>query len=310
MSAIRLARAYTKRSKVLKFDGCYHGHVDDLLACAGSGVASLPSSSSQGIPQSHLQNTLSIPYNDISALTRVIDRHHKDIACVILEPVAGNMGVILPEPLFLKTIRELTKKYNIILIFDEVMTGFRSGLGCVQSDLGIIPDMTCLGKIIGGGYPVGAYGGRADIMDHLSPLGKAYQAGTFAGNPLVMCSGLATLKNLTKPLYKDLKNKCDHLVSTTNLLLVENDIPAHLVNYHSMISIRFRKEPVLDYAQAQLSAQDNIYAQLFHYLLKKGVYWPPANLETFFVSSKHTTKGLDSITDHIKRFFTNDKPRS
>ena len=303
MSAIRLARAYTARPKVLKFDGCYHGHVDDLLAFAGSGVSSLPASSSQGIPTSHLQNTLSIPYNDVNGLSLVIERHHKNIACVILEPVAGNMGVIVPSVDFLRTLRQLTKKYGIVLIFDEVMSGFRSGLGCVQADVGVTPDITCLGKIIGGGYPVGAYGGRADIMGHLAPLGKAYQAGTFAGNPLVMRAGLATLQNLNKSCYKDLKSKCDTFVTNTNMSFKSNDITAHLVSYHSMISIRFSKEPVLDYAQTQISAQDDLYAKLFHELLNNAVYWPPANLETFFVSTQHTTKELTGLSQHLERFF-------
>ncbi len=305
MSAIRLARGFTGRSKVLKFDGCYHGHVDDLLASAGSGVASLPASSSQGIPASHLQNTLSIPYNDVNELNLIVERHYKDIAAVIVEPVAGNMGVILPNHHFLKALRQITKKYNIVLIFDEVMSGFRPGLGCVQEDLGVIPDMTCLGKIIGGGYPVGAYGGRKDIMDHLAPLGKTYQAGTFAGNPLAMRAGLATLKNLNKTLYKDLKIKCDTFVKSTNAFFQKNNIDAHFVSYHSMISIRFRKEAVTDYAQAQVAAQDPVYAQLFHELLAQSVYWPPANLETFFVSAKHTAKDLTHLQKIIERFYGN-----
>lgn len=303
MSAIRVARAFTGRSKVLKFDGCYHGHVDDLLASAGSGVAHLPASSSQGIPAAHLQNTLSIPYNDINALAFVFERHHKDIACVIVEPVAGNMGVIVPDLAFLKILRLLTKKHGIVLIFDEVMSGFRSSLGCVQQDLGVIPDMTCLGKIIGGGYPVGAYGGRADIMEHLAPLGRAYQAGTFAGNPIVMRAGLATLKNLNNTFYKGLKVTCDQFVSTTNARLSKAAIDAHLVSYNSMISIRFRKEPVKNYAQATQAAKDELYARLFHHLLDNGIYWPPANLETFFVSSKHTQKDLTVLSNHIEKFF-------
>src|SRR3989338_1339235 len=176
MSAIRLARGFTGRDKVVKFDGCYHGHCDDLLTTAGSGVAGLPASSSRGIPASRVQNTFSLPYNDVNELNIVLDRHWKNIACVIVEPVAGNMGVIVPDKAFLKTLRTLTKKYGIVLIFDEVMTGFRTNSGGVQADLGIIPDMTCLGKIIGGGFPVGAYGGRKDIMRHLAPFGALYQS--------------------------------------------------------------------------------------------------------------------------------------
>lgn len=303
MSAIRLARAFTKREKIIKFDGCYHGHADDLLSVAGSGVAHLPASSSLGIPKSHLRNTFSLPYNDVATFTKLVAQHHKDLACVIVEPVAGNMGVVLPHLEFLKTLRQMTKKYGIVLIFDEVMTGFRSSLGCVQQDMNIIPDMTCLGKIIGGGYPVGAYGGRKDIMNHLAPIGGAYQAGTFAGNPLVMRAGLATLKNLNAALYKRLKTSCDAITTDLNNFFVAENIDAHMVNYHSMMSLRFTRHPVVNYNQAQLAAKDAVYGRLFHHLLKKGIYWPPANLETFFVSMQHRHKDLNTMGQHMKRFF-------
>ncbi len=308
MSAIRLARGFTKRNKVVKFDGCYHGHFDDLLATAGSGVASLPASSSQGIPAAHLQNTLSLPYNDSAELTIVIERHWKDIACVILEPVAGNMGVIVPAKEFLKTLRALTKKYGIVLIFDEVMTGFRTNLGGVQADMGIVPDMTCLGKIIGGGFPVGAYGGRADIMGHLAPLGGVYQAGTFAGNPLVMRTGLAVLKNLTPAVYKKLNALCDDFVIKTNKTLIQCGVPAHLANYKSMVSIRFRKAAVNDYTDARAASSDKTYSALFHHLLAQGIYWPPADLEAFFVSTVHTSRDLDNLSGQISQFFVQSKP--
>jgi len=303
MSAIRLARGFTKRNKILKFDGCYHGHSDDLLAMAGSGVAFLAASSSQGIPSAHIQDTLSLPYNDTLTLINTIERHHEDIACVIIEPVAGNMGVIKASPDFLINLRTLTKKYNIVLIFDEVMSGFRTNLGCAQTDLDVIPDMTCLGKIIGGGFPVGAYGGRADIMRHLAPLGNVYQAGTFSGTPVVMQAGLATLKNLTVKTYKDLNVNADDFVSKTNNELKANNVPAHLVNYKSMISIRFRREPVYNYADAQNASSAKIYAKLFHHLLKNGIYLPPADLETFFVSTQHTTKDLSHLSGQIVKFF-------
>jgi len=299
MSAIRLARGFTKRSKIIKFDGCYHGHSDDLLAMAGSGVAFLAASSSQGIPAAHIQDTLSLPYNDIQTLTNTIERHHADIACVILEPVAGNMGVIKANLDFLKTLRSLTKQYNIILIFDEVMSGFRTQLGCAQNDLGIIPDMTCLGKIIGGGFPVGAYGGRKDIMKQLAPLGNVYQAGTFSGTPIVMQAGLATLKNLSTSSYKNLNSLCDKFVTQTNAAFIANNIPAHLVNFKSMISIRFGKEAVFNYKDAKNASSDKLYAKLFHHLLKKGIYWPPADLESFFVSTQHTAKDLNYLSEQI-----------
>jgi glutamate-1-semialdehyde 2,1-aminomutase len=291
MSAVRLARGFTKRNKIIKFDGCYHGHSDDLLA------ASL----SQGTPNAHTQ-TLSLPFNDTQALADTIQRHHAQIACVILEPVAGNMGVINPKKDFLKACRALTKKYNIVLIFDEVMSGFRSNLGCAQSDFGVIPDMTCLGKIIGGGFPVGAYGGRRDIMKHLAPLGMVYQAGTFSGNPIVMQAGLATLKNLTPSVYNGLNKMCDDFVIRTNSILKTANVGAHLANYKSMISIRFRAKPVYNYVDAQNASSNKIYAKLFHHLLHQGIYWPPAELESFFVSTKHTAKDLSYLSDQISKF--------
>ncbi len=294
MSAIRLARGFTGRDKVVKFDGCYHGHCDDFLTTAGSGVAGLPASSSRGIPSGHVQNTFSLPYNDVNALSIVLDRHWKDIACVIVEPVAGNMGVIVPDKAFLKILWTMTKKYGIVLIFDEVMTGFRANLGGAQADFGIIPDMTCLGKIIGGGFPVGAYGGRKDMMRHLAPLGPVYQAGTFSGNPVVMRTGLAVLKNLTPSVYKNLNNKCERFANDLNQMLADNEIDARLSHYKSMMSLRLRS--------------DKTYAKLFHHLLKNGIYWPPADLEAFFVSTKHTAKDLDNLSGQILKFFLQSKP--
>jgi glutamate-1-semialdehyde 2,1-aminomutase len=303
MSAVRLARGFTKRNKIIKFDGCYHGHCDGFLAKAGSGVVFLAASSSQGIPQAHIQDTISLPFNDTLTMSYSIERHHNQIACVIIEPVPGNMGIIHPKPDFLKTLRSLTKKYNIVLIFDEVMSGFRSNLGCAQADLRIIPDMTCLGKIIGGGFPIGAYGGRKDIMKHLAPLGGVYQAGTFSGNPVVMQAGLATLKNLGSQTYKKLNTVCDEFVMKTNDLLKKVNAGARLVNYKSMISIRFRTEAVYNYVEAQKASSSKIYSQLFHYLLKKGIYLPPADLESFFVSTCHTTKDLNHLSRQISAFF-------
>ena len=301
MSAVRLARGFTKRNKIIKFDGCYHGHSDDLWPwqdqeCFSGGLIK------PGNPNAHIQDTLSLPFNDVQTLADTIQRHHAEIACVILEPVAGNMGVINPKKDFLKD-WALTKKYNIVLIFDEVMSGFRSNLGCAQSDFGVIPDMTCLGKIIGGGFPVGAYGGRRDMMKHLAPLGKVYQAGTFSGNPIVMQAGLATLKNLT-PQHIIALTKCVMtLLSRTNSILKTANVEAHLVNYKSMISIRFRAKPVYNYVDAQNASSDKIYAKLFHHLLRQGIYWPPAGLESFFVSTKHTAKDLSHLSDQITKFF-------
>ncbi len=303
MSAIRLARGYTKRDMIVKFDGCYHGHFDDLLTTAGSGVASLQASSSQGIPQSHVQNTISLPYNDINALERVLDQHGKRIACVIIEPVAGNMGVIVPEKMFLKTLRVLTKKHGIVLIFDEVMTGFRTNRGCVQSDFDVIPDLTCLGKIIGGGFPVGAYGGRRDIMKHLAPEGGVYQAGTFAGNPIVMRAGLATLNNLTPAFYQSLNRTSEHFAENLNAFLKGKNIDVHLSHYKGMMSLRFRAKAVRNYEDAKAASSKEIYSRLFHHLLKQHIYLPPADLEAFFICEAHASKDLRNLALAIQSFF-------
>lgn len=303
MSAIRLSRGFTKRKLVIKFDGCYHGHFDDLLTTAGSGVANLPQSSSQGIPQSHIENTLSLPYNDVKILTDTIERHKNEIACVILEPVAGNMGVIPADKEFLRCLREITAKYNIVLIFDEIMSGFRSQLGCAQSDYGIVPDLTCLGKIIGGGFPVGAYGGRKDIMSCLAPLGGVYQAGTFAGNPVVMRTGLAVLKQLNKDFYRTLNDKSESFARDMNEYFKFNRIQMRLSYYKSMLSIRFSDQPVKNYDDARKAASDDIYRRLFWHLLDRGIYMPPADLEAFFISGTHAKKDLNDLGEALKNFF-------
>jgi len=305
MSAIRLARGFTKRDLVVKFDGCYHGHFDDLLISAGSGVAKLKKSSSLGVPKSHIENTLSVPYNDTAVLVETLTRFKDKIACVIIEPVAGNMGVVPAGSEFLKMLRELTKKYGIVLIFDEVMSGYRSSRGCVQSDVSIIPDMTCLGKIIGGGFPIGAYGGRDDIMKNLAPMGGVYQAGTFSGNPIVMIAGLATLKNLSKLFYQDLNLRTAQFASALNYYFKEHSIPAFLSSYNSMMSIRFQPVQVFNYAQAQGASSNKIYGELFYCLLKEGIYWPPANLEAFFISSVHTQNDLAKLTKILQQFLRN-----
>jgi len=307
MSAIRLARGFTKKNIVVKFDGCYHGHFDDLLIKAGSGVANLKESSSLGITSGHVQNTISLPYNDTTLLAQTLESHKNDIACVMIEPVAGNMGTIEAKKDFLSTLRNLTRKYNIVLIFDEIMSGFRTDIGCVQNELGIIPDITCLGKIIGGGFPVGAYGGRKDIMKHLSPLGGVYQAGTFSGTPVVMSAGLATLKNLTHSFYAQLNKKSQQFAGGINSYFKENNLPCFLQSYKSMVSIRFQGAAVLNYAQAIESSSKELYGKLFWHLLENGIYWPPAELETFFVSGAHTTKDLAFLAQAIKKFFNEKK---
>lgn len=302
MSAIRLSRGFTGRDMIIKFDGCYHGHFDDLLATAGSGVAALQASSSQGVPQSHVGNTLSLPYNDEDAFAAAVEKYKDRTACVIIEPVAGNMGVIPSQKSFLKTVRELTKKYKIVLIFDEVMTGFRPGPGGAQADYGIIPDLTCLGKIIGGGFPIGAYGGRGDIMKYLAPSGGVYQAGTFSGNPVVMRAGLATLKTLNADVYRTLNKRCRDFAGEVNAFFQKNDLPVHIAAYHSMMSIRFRKQAVKNYKDAQEAEGGPLYSRLFWHLIERGIYLPPADLEAFFVSARHTKKDLDHLVSALKEF--------
>ena len=306
MSAIRLARGFTKKDMAVKFDGCYHGHVDDLLIKAGSGVAKLNESSSLGIPANHVQNTVSLPYNDLNALNRFVEQYHKKIACVIIEPVAGNMGTIVPEIRFLKALRELTQKYRIVLIFDEIITGFRMRLGGVQSDLGIFPDLTCLGKIIGGGFPVGAYGGRRDIMNKVAPLGGVYQAGTFSGNPVVMAAGLTTLKNLTASVYRNLNQKAQEFSLSLNEFFRTKRIPASLTNYKSMLSLRFSDKKVSNYKEVMASSSTKIYRGLFHHLLYRNIYFPPAELETFFISGAHSHNDMVHLTKAITDFFKNN----
>ncbi|MCB9746924.1 MAG: glutamate-1-semialdehyde 2,1-aminomutase [Candidatus Omnitrophica bacterium] len=305
MSAIRLARGFTQRELLVKFDGCYHGHFDDLLTKAGSGVSQLKESSSLGIPKAHVNNTISLPYNDSEVLEKTLKKFQKEIACVIIEPVAGNMGVIPARTEFLQLLRDLTKRFNIVLIFDEIMTGFRTNAGCVQSDYKIISDMTCLGKIIGGGFPIGAYGGREEIMNCLAPLGGVYQAGTFSGNPVVMKTGLAALKLLNKDFYRVLNERCEQFAQHMNAYFTEKGISAHLSHYKSMMSIRFRSELVDNYDDALAAAGGEVYSRLFHYLLKMGIYWPPADLEAFFVSSAHSKNDLNQLADALKKFFNN-----
>ncbi len=304
MSAIRLARGFTGRDIVVKFDGCYHGHFDDLLTVAGSGVAELAESSSKGIPHKHIENTISLPFNDTEKVKAVIEENKDKIACVILEPVAGNMGVIPGTKEFLQILRDVTQKHGIVLIFDEIMTGFRTSSGCVQSDYGIIPDMTCLGKIISSGFPIGAYGGRKDIMECLAPLGSVYQAGTFSGNPVVMKAGLAGLKQLNDQVHAKLNQKCENFANELNALFVEQGVDAHLAHYKSMMSLRFRKEPVLNYKDAQDAQGHERYKELFHFLLNRGIYLPPADLEAFFVSTVHSKKDLAELSDALKEYFT------
>ncbi|MBN1870267.1 MAG: glutamate-1-semialdehyde 2,1-aminomutase [Candidatus Omnitrophica bacterium] len=303
MSAVRLARGFTKREIMVKFDGCQHGHFDDSLAKAGSGLLQPQESTSLGIPRNHVGSTISLPYNDKEMLEETLDMYKDDIACVIIEPVAAHMGVILPDLKFLRMLRELTVKYNIILIFDEVTTGFRAHPGCMQSQVNIIPDMTCLGRIIGSGFPIGAYGGRKDIMNCLAPSGGVYQTGTFSGNPVVMRAGYAGLRLLTNDLYAALNQSCAALGEEVNGFLHERKIEAHLTWYGSMMSVFFRRKAVSNYYDAKAAAGGPLYAAMFRHLMDAGIYFPPDAMEPFFISCMHTKRDLTHLADQLKSFF-------
>jgi len=293
MSALRLARGFTGRRKILKFDGCYHGHADCLLVAAGSGVATLGIPGSAGVPEGTVADTLVAPFNDVGAVEAIVAAHGPDLAAVIVEPVAGNMGCVAPADGFLPALREITRRVGAVLIFDEVMTGFRIALGGAQERYGIRPDMTCLGKIIGGGLPVAAYGGRADIMDTVAPLGPVYQAGTLSGNPLAMAAGCATLDALTRPgTYERLDALCVRLHVGLSRAAEGSGVFVTLNRVGSMITPFFCRGPVTDYASAKTSDVQR-FARFFHGLLARGVYWPPAQFEAGFVSLAHTERDVD-----------------
>ena len=242
MSAIRLARGATGREAIIKFEGCYHGHADSLLVKAGSGGATFSLPDSLGVPSALAALTITLPFNDLEAVRRVMEARGGEVAAVIVEPVAGNMGVVPPAPGFLAGLRDVCDRHGALLIFDEVITGFRLARGGAQALYGVKPDLTCLGKIIGGGLPVGAYGGRRELMAHVSPLGGVYQAGTFSGNPVVMKAGLATLRLLSKDFYETLNSRSEGFAQSLNRYLKENGIEAHLSYFRSMMSLRFRCE--------------------------------------------------------------------
>jgi glutamate-1-semialdehyde 2,1-aminomutase len=284
MSALRLARAYTGRSKIIKFSGGYHGHADMLLVQAGSGVATMGLPNSPGVPTEATVHTLSVAYNDSLAVEQLFRTYPSDIAAVIVEPVAANMGVVLPEPGFLERLRELTQRYGALLIFDEVITGFRVALSGMQGRLGITPDLTCFGKIIGGGLPVGAYGGRRDIMEHVAPIGQMYQAGTLSGNPLAMAAGIATLTELRKPgQYEALERKTQILSEGLQKAIHDSGIAGHVQSITGLACLFFTKEPVRDYDSAKPSDTTR-FARYFWSMLAHGIYLPPSQFEAYFVS--------------------------
>jgi len=293
MSAIRLARGYTGRNVVVKFDGCYHGHADSFLVKAGSGVITLGIPGSPGVPDDIVKNTLSIPYNDVDTLEKTLRDENLDIACVIIEAVAGNMGVIVPEPSFLKKLRELTSELGILLIFDEVITGFRLALGGAQERFGIMPDLTCLGKIIGGGLPVGAYGGKKEIMDNIAPDGPVYQAGTLSGNPLAMAAGLALVKELRKPgFYDELEEKSDWFAGELTRIAGNTSVPTVLNRIGSMMTCFFTDSPVTDFESA-MKSDTKRYGLHFRQMLEGGIWLAPSQFEAAFISAAHDRNHLE-----------------
>ena len=305
MSAIRLARGYTGRDKIIKFDGCYHGHSDSLLVKAGSGVATLGIPGSPGVPRQLAELTLTVAYNDLAGLKDILAKEGDQIACIIVEPVAGNMGVVLPQEGFLPGLRELTKKYGILLIFDEVITGFRLTYGGWQNLVGIEPDLTCLGKIIGGGLPVGAFGGKREIMSRLAPIGPVYQAGTLSGNPVAMAAGIATLK-----ILQEKKGEYDKLASLTASacagladLFAAKQIPVRINRTGSIFTIFFTAGEVTNYLTAAKS-DTQLFARYFRGMLARGINLAPSQFEAAFVSFAHTeedlAKTLDACQETIK----------
>ncbi len=288
MSAIRLARAFTNRSKIIKFDGCYHGHVDSLLVKAGSGVATLGLPDSAGVQQQDCISTISVPYNDCETVQQVLERNRAEVAAVIVEPVAGNMGTVLPARGFLQRLRKLTREHGALLIFDEVITGFRLSFGGAQKMLNVKPDLTCLGKIIGGGLPVGAYGGHREIMKWVAPEGPVYQAGTLSGNPLAVAAGIAALKALKKPgNYTKLEQMTAELVTGLAIAAERAGAQVQINCIGSMFTVFFTDSPVTDFDKAKTSDTAR-YARFFNAMLKRGVYFPPSQFEACFVSLAHT----------------------
>lgn len=299
MGAIRLARAYTNRKIIVKFDGCYHGHSDSLLVSAGSGVANLESSTSLGVPNELISSTISIPFNDPESLKSIFEQLGQDIAAVIIEPVAANMGIVLPIPGFLALLRELTSRYSSLLIFDEVITGFRYQLGGIQDYFQVKPDLTILGKIIGGGFPVGAFGGKKEIMDLLAPIGGVYQAGTLSGNPVAMAAGIATISELKKKaFYTRLNHKANSFVKAIDEILLKCGVKTNQMG--SMFSLILNRDDVKDYNQAR-KMDHELFVKLYNHFLNRGIYLSPSSYETHFISASHTNLILEKTLETIKK---------
>ena len=305
MSAIRLARGATGRDIVIKFDGCYHGHADTLLVAAGSGVATLGIPGSPGVPEAVAQHTISLPFNDKDAITRVMDDKGNRVACVIIEPVAGNMGMVPPADGFLETLRALTQKHGAVLIFDEVMTGFRVAYGGAQSIYGITPDITCFGKVIGGGLPVGAYGGTKDIMSQIAPQGSVYQAGTLSGNPIAMTAGIATLEQLNKDgLYESLAEKSERLVTGLANAAQNAGVAARVGHVGSMLGMFFTDRDVACFEDAKTCDLD-LFSSFYQGMRQQGVYIAPSQFEALFLSTAHTDEHIDATVNAAEKVLKN-----
>ncbi|MCK9905272.1 glutamate-1-semialdehyde 2,1-aminomutase, partial [Frankia sp. Cpl3] len=293
MSALRLARGYTKRDKIMKFEGCYHGHADSLLIKAGSGVATLGLPDSPGVPQNTAANTVTVPYNDLESVKLAFEKFGNELAAVIVEPIAGNMGVVPPQPGFLQGLREITKQHGALLILDEVMTGFRVARGGAQELYGISPDLTTMGKVIGGGLPVGAYGGKREIMQQVAPAGPIYQAGTLSGNPLAMAAGLATLEELGQPgMYQQLEARSARLAEGLGDNARKLGLPHTINRVGSMVCLFFTETPVINYETAKTSDLQR-FSAYFRYLLEEGVMIPPSQFEGLFVSMAHSDQDIE-----------------
>ncbi|USK73632.1 glutamate-1-semialdehyde 2,1-aminomutase [Peribacillus frigoritolerans] len=302
MSALRLARGITGRDKILKFEGSYHGHGDSLLIKAGSGVATLGLPDSPGVPEGIAKNTITVAYNDLAATKYAFEQFGEDIACIIVEPVAGNMGVVPPQPGFLEGLREVTTQYGALLIFDEVMTGFRVGYNCAQGYFGIVPDLTCLGKVIGGGLPVGAFGGKREFMEQIAPSGTIYQAGTLSGNPLAMTAGFETLSQLTPESYDEFTRKGDMLEKGIGAAAEKYGVPHTFNRAGSMIGLFFTNEDVVNYDTAKTSDLE-FFASYFREMANQGIYLPPSQFEGLFLSTAHSDEDIEKTIAAAEQAF-------
>lgn len=301
MSALRLARGFTNRKIILKFDGCYHGHADALLVAAGSGLATLGISGSAGVPQESTQHTLSLTYNDLDEVKKAFEKYPKDIAAVIVEPIAGNMGLVNPRPEFLEGLRTVCTENGALLIFDEVISGFRAAYGGAGELYNIKADLTCLGKIIGGGLPLGAFGGRQEVMKKLAPLGPVYQAGTMSGNPVCVAAGIKTLKLLKDPeIYEKLGYHTEHLVDEMQKMTLKAGVEACIQRNGSLFTLFFAKGPIENFDQAK-KANTKRFEQYFHAMLNQGIYLPPAQFECWFMSTAHSSEDIQkTLSAHEK----------